>query len=104
MKLEHQVAALAELGLRLEAGLGIPELLHSFDRAKYEARPFELLLFMLGAEVEAEPWGRRFCNRVWNFDTECIVGTGAYVAIAKQLARVAGRPDALTGLRDHVDL
>ncbi|MCX4773615.1 hypothetical protein [Streptomyces sp. NBC_01285] len=29
---------------------------------------------------------------------------GSYTAIARQLCRIAGRPGALSGLRDHVDL
>lgn len=104
MTLEDQLAALHELGIALEPGITIDDVLYSFSREAYESKPFDLLLFILGAEVEREPWGRPFCSRVWNFDTECIEGDGAYVAIAKRLCRVAGRPDAFSGLRDHVDL
>ena len=104
VRLEEQLAALAGLGLGLAGGVGVGDLLSSFPREGYERKPFDLVLFMLGSEVEAEPWGRRCCERAWNFDTECVEGPGSYVEIATQLARVAGRPDALTGVRDHVDL
>lgn len=104
MKLEDQLAALRELGIELDPGIEIDDALYSFSREQYEARPFSLLLFILGVEVEREPWGRSFCSRAWNFDTECIAGPGSYVSIAKRLCRVAGRPDAFTGLRDHVDI
>ncbi|MBG0831453.1 hypothetical protein HS041_27275 [Planomonospora sp. ID67723] len=104
MTLEDQLAALARIGIALAPGRTVQELLHSFPRESYEGEPFTLLLFVLGIEVEAEPWGRRFCDRVWNFDTECVEGPGAYVEIARQLCRIAGRPDALTDVRDHVDL
>lgn len=104
MTLEEQLAALAGLGLGLASDVGIEDLLCSYPREEYEREPFDLLLFMFGSEVEAEPWGRWFCERAWNFDTECIEGPGSYVEIASQLSRVAGRPDALTDVRDHVDV
>lgn len=104
MRLEDQLAVLAESGLPLAPGRTVAELSYSRPRAAYEREPFSALLFTLGAEVEAEPWGRWFCDRAWNFDTECVHGTGAYVQIAGQLCRIAGRPDAFTDLRDHVDL
>ncbi|WP_405619630.1 hypothetical protein OG292_32465 [Streptomyces sp. NBC_01511] len=71
---------------------------------RYERRPFDALLLTLGIEVEAEPWGRWFCERAWNFDTECVHGSGAYVEIARQLCRLAGRANALGDVRDHVEL
>lgn len=104
MKLEQQLATLAEMGIALAPGVTIEDVVYSFPREDYEAKPFDLILFTLGAEVEREPWGRPFCERVWNFDTECITGTGSYVAIARRLCRVAGRPDAFRDVRDHVDL
>jgi hypothetical protein len=104
MKLEDQLAALRELRIELDPGITIDDILYSFSREDFESKPFDLLLFILGAEVEREPFGRPFCARVWNFDTECIYADGAYVAIAKRLCRVAGRPDAFLSLRDHIDL
>ena len=104
MDLEGQLSKLAELGLPLAAGRTVDDLLYSWPRESYEQKPFDLLLFMLGSAVEAEPWGRWFCDRAWSFDTECVYGQGAYVSIARQLCRIAGWPDALADLRDHVDL
>lgn len=104
MRLEDQLSALAELGLPLAAGRTVDELLYSWPRDAYEHEPFDLLLFTLGCAVEAEPWERWFCDRAWHFDTECVRGHGSYVTIARRLSRIAGRPDALSGLRDHVDL
>jgi hypothetical protein len=101
--LEQQLTTLAELGLVLDRGVTVGDLEHSFARDSYEARPFDLLLFMFGAEIEREPWGRRFSSSAWNFDTECITGRGSYVAIAEQLCALAGRPDAFVDLCDHVD-
>ena len=63
MKLEQQLADLARFGLTLEPGTTVDDLLYSFDRSQYEDKPFDLLLFMFGAEVERAPWGRPFCRR-----------------------------------------
>lgn len=104
MRLEDQLATLGELGIELDRGVTIDDLLYSFSREDYEAKPFDLVLFILGCEIEREPWGRRLCSRAWNFDTECIAGDGAYRSIANQLCRVAGRPGAFENLKDHVDL
>jgi hypothetical protein len=104
MKLEEQLEELARIGLTLEPGVTVDDLLESFDRKKLEREPFDLLLFLFGAEVEREPWGRPFCRHVWNFDTECIEDHGAYVAIVRRLAELAGATGRLTDVRDHVDV
>ncbi|MFE6664932.1 hypothetical protein ACFVFH_15410 [Streptomyces sp. NPDC057697] len=104
MLLEDQLDRLAELGLPLAADRTVDELLYSWPREEYERKPFDLLLFALGCAVEEEPWERWFCDRAWHFDTECVRGPGSYVAIARQLCRITGLPDALSDVRDHVDL
>jgi hypothetical protein len=104
MKLEDQLATLADLGLTLNDGISVDDLLYSFDRSEFESKPFELILFALGIEVEREPWGRFVSDRAWNFDTECIEGDGAYVRIVDNLCRVAGARGLLSDVRDHVDL
>src|SRR5438477_5697649 len=103
MKIEAQLAELAELGLTLEPGVAVDDLLSSFDREAFEKRPFDLLLVLLGSEVERKPWGRRFSRHAWNFDTECVEGDGAYVRIVDQLAKLADATQRLSDVRDHVD-
>jgi hypothetical protein len=104
MTLEQQLATLADLGLQLDPGVTVDDLLHSFDRNEYEERPYDLVLFVLGIEVERAPWGRPVCSRVWNFDTECIGATGDYVQIVKRLCQVAGQPERLQAISDFVDI
>ena len=104
MTLEQQLAELARLGLELDHGIAIDDLLYSFEREAFEEEPFDLLLFVLGIEVEREPWGRPVCSRVWNFDLECIAATGDYVRIVERLCRVAGQPDRLREVSDFVDI
>ena len=99
MKLEQQLAKLAELGIELDEGVTIDDLLFSFGREDYEERPFELILFVLGIEVERAPWDRSVCSRVWNFDTECIDTTGDYVHIVKRLCQVAEQSDRFKDIR-----
>lgn len=103
--LEQQLQALKRLGLTLNEGVTIDDLLHSFSREEYEKRPFDLLLFVFGVEIEREPWGRPFCSRVWNFDLECITGTGSYERIVRRCCEVAGHSrDHMKELSDFVDL
>lgn len=104
MTLEQQLESLAKLGFRLNEGITIHDLLYSWDREKYENEPFQILLFMLGSEVEREPWGRNICDRAWNFDLECIEGHGSYVKIVENLGRVAGIPYLITDIEDSVVL
>ena len=104
MELEAQLAKLAELGLVLNPEITIEDLLYSEDRAAFSAQPFVLLLFLLGSEVEREPWERRICNRVWSFDLECIATTGDYVKIVRKLCLLTGSEDRLTEIVDYIDL
>lgn len=104
LKLEAQLDKLAELGLVLNSGITIDDLLYSLDRSELEQEPFERLLFLFGSEVEREPWGRRICDRVWNFDTECIVATGDYVNIVQNLCLLTGKPDYLTDVVDYINV
>ena len=104
MTLEQQLDALAELGLALNEGVTVDDLLYSWDRENYEEEPFDAILFVLGSEIEREPWGRNICDKAWNLDVECIEDHGAYVTIVENLCRVAGMPDLLTEIDDSVDL
>jgi hypothetical protein len=103
MQLEQQLEILEELGVVPNAGITIDDFLYSHDRSEYERRPFDLVLFMMGVEVERQPWGRPFSDKVWNFDHERIYGNGDYVKIVKHLCRLAGDPDFLTDISDAVD-
>ncbi len=104
MRLEQQLQALEEFGFTLAPGVTIDDMLLVFDRKEYESKPFDVIFFTLGIELESEPWGRRYCRRIWNFDYECIYETGDYVRIVKELSAVAGKSDALRDVSDHVDL
>jgi hypothetical protein len=104
VKLEQQLETLGQLGLKLNEGVTVDDLLYSFDRQDYENKPFDLILFVFGSEVERAPWERNVCDRVWNFDVECIVDSGSYVTIVRSLCRVAGTPDLITDLEDFVDI
>ena len=103
VKLEQQLETLEQLGLPLNDGVTVDDLLCSWDREEYESQPYDTLLFMLGSEVERKPWGQNACDSAWNFDVECIEGTGAYVTIVKNFCRVAGVPDLMSNLEDFVD-
>lgn len=103
MTLEEQLKVLEKIGLSLDEGVTIKDMLYSFPEETFQENPFELVLFLFGSEIEREPWGRRFSNQVWSFDIECIHGPGSYVEILKELARLAGKESALRDLSDHID-
>ncbi|EOV0071993.1 hypothetical protein ACOIWC_004284, partial [Vibrio vulnificus] len=70
MKLEEQIEKLSDIGLLLNEGVTINDLLLSYSREEYESNPFDLILFVYGIEIEEEPWGRFVCDQAWNFDVE----------------------------------
>ena len=104
MRLEDQLSILQEFGFTLEPDIRVDDILYSFGRDELESNPFDLILFILGSEVEREPWGRRFCRRIWNFDFECIGQNGDYVRIVEELSNLAGKAGTLQAVSDHVDL
>ncbi len=104
MTLEQQIETLAELGLHLNEGVTIDDLLYSLPREEYEQRPFHLILFLYGGVVSREPWDQLICSKVWNFDTECIGNTGDYVNIVESLCRISAQSERLTDIVDFVDL
>lgn len=102
MRLEQQLEELAKLGLHLEPGVGIEEILKEVDRDVLEDPPFDVLLTALGAQQE--PYDKPVCSGALGFDTECIYDTGAYVTIVKDLLRLAGKPeDHFQDLEDSID-
>ncbi|MFQ3247456.1 MAG: hypothetical protein ACI9SP_004113 [Arenicella sp.] len=103
LPIEEQVEILKDLGLELNDGISIHDLLISRSREEYNDSPFDDILFVYGNQVEEEPWGRHICDRVWNFDLEAIYGDGSYVSIAKRFAKVAGIEERVTDIRDSLD-
>jgi hypothetical protein len=102
--LEIQLEKLGELGLNLEPAVGIEDLLDSYPREDLEEPAFQLLLAVLGFNVEREPYDQPYCARAWNFDTECIYGTGDYVGIVNRLLQVAGKPENyFSEIEDSID-
>ena len=104
MKLEDQIKKLREIGLTLNKGVTVNDLLLSFSREEFEETPFDLILFAYGSEIEEKPWGRYFCDRAWNFDVEAIEDNGSYVEIVKQFHRITGKSKRIEGLQDRVDI
>lgn len=102
--LETQLETLAARGIALRPDRTIDDLLFSYPREEYEAEPYTLLLFMLGGEVEEQPWGRHFSDNVYGFDAECIEDTGDYKSKIKRLAKIAGPDLPLQSVTDEIDI
>lgn len=103
MKFEKQLDRLSRIGLTLANGITIDDLFYSYKRWVYEKEPFDLILFVLGINVERAPWGRPICRRVWNFDAKCISDFADYETIVARLCEVAGKPACLTEVRASFD-
>jgi len=103
MKLETQIEQLSQIGLKLNEGLTVEDLLNSLSREEYESKPFNEVLFAYGIKVESPPWGRFFCDQVWNFDYECIDDSGAYVEVVNHFHRLSGKRKTLEHLSDSID-
>jgi hypothetical protein len=102
--IEARLTTLQPLGIVLNAGRTVAEMLESWDREAHERDPM-LLFVSLGIEVEVGPArGKQFCDRAWYFDTECVVESGDYVRIIQNLSRLASGELTITNLTDFVDL
>ena len=97
--LEKQVADFAAADLTMLPGRTVEELLQVWPREEYETDPYQCLLFTYAIEVEAEPWGRWFTGKGWNWDTECISDPGSYVTVLRNIERLTGQ-EVFTELSD----
>ena len=100
--LEKQLAALAAMDVRMNSGVSISDFLISFPRDDFERKPYDLILFSLGSEIESEPWGRHISDDAWNFDLECVDGPGSYRRIIENLLRIAKRPTLVEDIIDDI--
>ncbi len=103
LALEDQLDALADLGIQLNPGITIDDMLYSYPREEFERTPFEVVLFVLGIEVERKPWGRYFSNQVWNFDAECIADPTIYTEIVQNLCRISNAGSSVAEIESDVD-
>ncbi len=103
LSLEQKLDLLAGCGMKLDAPFTVQDLLTSWRREQFEAPGFNLTLVGLGMTEERPPW-RNHCKNVWHFDTECIVGNGAYRRIAERMKEMAQGSLPIENIRDHVDV
>lgn len=100
--LEKQIADFAAAGLTLAPERTVEDVLNVWPRQEYEKNPYECLLFTYAIEVEAEPRGRWFTGKGWNWDTECIGEAGSYVDILRNIERLTGQT-VFTSLSDTAE-
>jgi hypothetical protein len=104
VKLEQQLSELAAIGITLDPGVTIDDLLDFDCREDYEAEPFDFLTFVIGGEVQRGALlGRPMCRRVWTVFEPCIEHDGDYVRIVDRLVSMTGAEDRVSEVRDRVD-
>jgi hypothetical protein len=103
ISIEQQLEELASCGIRLKPEFSVDTLLESFDRDRYEERPYLGVVIRLGGELEREPF-TSLSENLWHLDTECIEGDGSYTRVAERMRDLAQGELAITNIRDHVDI
>ena len=101
--LEEQLAALAELGVRMSDGAEEEDLFAFESREELEAEPFGRLAEALARSLERPPW-TPIADRLWLCDLECIEDDGAYVEVVERLERMTEHALGLDQVEDRVSL
>ena len=102
LSLDQQLENLATCGIRLRPEFTVDTLLESFDRGKYEERPYVGAVIRLGGETEHEPF-RPLSDNLWHLDTESIHGEGSYKYVAERMRDLAQGELPIENIRDHFD-
>lgn len=100
---EAQLAALAQAGIVVNAGVVEADLTTFQSRADLERTPYVGLVEVLGIALEREPF-TPICDRLWMCDFECIEDHGSYAAVVERLELMTGGALHLANIEDHVDL
>lgn len=104
LSLEQQLQELAGLGVRLKEGVTVEDLFLHSSREEFEEEPGSLLLWALGSDLQAPPWGRHCSDDVWTLDTECVHDGGkAYVRVVQSLARISGQASRISHVTEKLD-
>lgn len=99
-----QLAFMGKLGLELSTDITPDDMTYSFPAEDFVSDWPSLMIFVLGIEVEREPWGRRISSDVWNFDFEAIYEPTSYQTILSNLVGLTGQSDLLRRNASHVDM
>ena len=102
--LVEQLIQLDAIGLRTNRGVTIDDFLNSFSEDAFQSPPYDLVLYMLGAQTERAPLGRYISDAAWNFDLEVIYGDGSYVEIVEGFLRISGDKARFKNISDAVSL
>ncbi|MGZ4815667.1 MAG: hypothetical protein ACXVZV_09675 [Terriglobales bacterium] len=103
ISLEQQLENLATCGIRLRPEFSVETLLESFDRERYEERPYVGAVIRMGGETEHEPFWP-LSDNVWHLNTRCIEAPGSYVYVAERMRDLAQGELPIENIRDHVDI
>jgi hypothetical protein len=103
LSLEEQLENLKECGIGLKPGFSVDTLLESFDRQKYEERPYVGAIIRMGGTLERVPL-TPLSENLWHLDTECIEGPGDYALVAQRMRDLAQGELPIENIRDDVNI
>jgi hypothetical protein len=98
-----RLTALAEGGVRLAPGRTPADIAIDPGRELVDPDAYCSILVRMGGLAPGRGAGY-ISDDIWHFDTECIEGDGAYVAIASRLSTLAKGNLPLTTIKDYVDI
>jgi hypothetical protein len=101
--LEEQLERLADCGIHLKPEVTPEILLESFERDRYEERPYVGAVIRLGGELERPPF-TPLSNNLFHLDTECIAAPGDYVSFATRMRDLMQGELPIENVRDHIDI
>ncbi|MFC5471281.1 hypothetical protein ACFPPD_21560 [Cohnella suwonensis] len=99
---KNQINKFAELGITLNSGVELEDLLEENSEQSYESEPFDLLLLTLGGEIFKEEHFLIPSDNIWHFDTECIEDHGDYKAIIERLKKLTNLD--IHNIKDYIDI
>ncbi|OHD11669.1 MAG: hypothetical protein A2086_15995 [Spirochaetes bacterium GWD1_27_9] len=99
---EEQYKIFQDLEFKLNEGVTIQDI-KRWENDSFLKEPFSLLYVTLGQDIEREPW-THITNKVWYFDTECIVENGDYVNILKRIQIMSNNQLLFINLKDEINI
>ncbi|WP_409341521.1 hypothetical protein [Paenibacillus sp. MBLB4367] len=105
LTVEEQYHKVKNIGIVLNPGISLDQVISDFRREEYEEKPYYLLFIAMGSELASN--GNSFLyasDDFWHFDRECIEDHGDYIPIIKRIAEILKDEFIVNEISDYVDI